>query len=285
MATWPCWPRASSLRSVSAPLRLLNGAVIAIGKIEPFIVTLGTMAIFRLVWLADGGSIAMKSIAMRNMSARSVPACFSACRYRLGHHCSGPLSDSSFTRRCSDARDRCRFKRGCGKIFGDPRQSRPRHDLYHSGHLRRHRRRRLRPAPRRRDHDNRHAMGAPGNHRSRYRRHCTAWRCRPYLGDDLRCLHAGIVGNIMVLSNISVNISSARYKARSSLSPCWCSAPCKRKNSRRTIRIRGREEAAPSKGTGEKATHRAAIKARAKIGRNQMRKLLIGLAGAALARP
>ncbi|MBZ9656023.1 ABC transporter permease [Phyllobacterium lublinensis] len=54
---------------VGALAGLLNGAVITIGKIEPFIVTLGTMAIFRsvTVWLADGGSIAMKSIAMRNM--------------------------------------------------------------------------------------------------------------------------------------------------------------------------------------------------------------------------
>ena len=54
---------------VGALAGLLNGAIITIGRIEPFIVTLGTMAIFRsvTVWLADGGSIAMKSIAMRNM--------------------------------------------------------------------------------------------------------------------------------------------------------------------------------------------------------------------------
>lgn len=52
---------------VGALAGLLNGAVITIGKIEPFIVTLGTMAIFRSVtiWLADGGSIAMKSTSMR----------------------------------------------------------------------------------------------------------------------------------------------------------------------------------------------------------------------------
>lgn len=46
---------------------LLNGAVTTLGRIEPFIVTLGTMAIFRSVtiWLADGGSIAVKSQDIR----------------------------------------------------------------------------------------------------------------------------------------------------------------------------------------------------------------------------
>ncbi|MCO4319320.1 ABC transporter permease [Phyllobacterium sp. 21LDTY02-6] len=54
---------------VGALAGLLNGAIITIGRIEPFIVTLGTMAIFRsvTVWLADGGSIAMKSPEMRSL--------------------------------------------------------------------------------------------------------------------------------------------------------------------------------------------------------------------------
>lgn len=48
---------------------LLNGAVTTLGRIEPFIVTLGTMAIFRsvTVWLADGGSIAVESRDVRGM--------------------------------------------------------------------------------------------------------------------------------------------------------------------------------------------------------------------------
>lgn len=48
---------------------LVNGAVTTLGRIEPFIVTLGTMAIYRsvTVWLANGGSIAMKSSEMRNL--------------------------------------------------------------------------------------------------------------------------------------------------------------------------------------------------------------------------
>ena len=46
---------------------LANGAVTTLGRIEPFIVTLGTMGIFRglTVWLAAGGSIAIKSPALR----------------------------------------------------------------------------------------------------------------------------------------------------------------------------------------------------------------------------
>ena len=44
-----------------------NGLGVTAGRLEPFIVTLGTMAIFRslLIWLADGGSIAMKSMELR----------------------------------------------------------------------------------------------------------------------------------------------------------------------------------------------------------------------------
>ena len=44
-----------------------NGLVTTLGRIEPFIVTLGTMGIFRglTVWLAGGGSIAIKSQALR----------------------------------------------------------------------------------------------------------------------------------------------------------------------------------------------------------------------------
>ncbi len=54
---------------VGALCGLLNGAVTTLGRIEPFIVTLGTMAIFRsvTVWMADGGSIAVKSHDIRNM--------------------------------------------------------------------------------------------------------------------------------------------------------------------------------------------------------------------------
>ena len=44
-----------------------NGLVTTLGRIEPFITTLGTMGIFRglTVWLAGGGSIAIKSQGLR----------------------------------------------------------------------------------------------------------------------------------------------------------------------------------------------------------------------------
>lgn len=44
---------------VGALCGLLNGLIVTLGKIEPFIVTLGTMGIFRalITWLSDGGSI------------------------------------------------------------------------------------------------------------------------------------------------------------------------------------------------------------------------------------
>lgn len=46
---------------------LANGLTTTIGKIEPFIVTLGTMGIFRslLTWLAQGGSITIKNNDVR----------------------------------------------------------------------------------------------------------------------------------------------------------------------------------------------------------------------------
>ena len=46
---------------VGAACGLLNGLIVTMGKIEPFIVTLGTMGIFRalITWMSDGGSIPM----------------------------------------------------------------------------------------------------------------------------------------------------------------------------------------------------------------------------------
>ncbi|RCS25130.1 ABC transporter permease [Phyllobacterium salinisoli] len=46
---------------------LANGLITTLGRIEPFIVTLGTMGIFRAltIYLAEGGSIAMKSQELR----------------------------------------------------------------------------------------------------------------------------------------------------------------------------------------------------------------------------
>ena len=53
--------------AVGALCGLFNGLTTTIGKIEPFIVTLGTMGIFRslLTWLAQGGSITIKNNDVR----------------------------------------------------------------------------------------------------------------------------------------------------------------------------------------------------------------------------
>jgi ribose transport system permease protein len=53
--------------AVGALCGLFNGLTTTIGKIEPFIVTLGTMGIFRslLTWLAQGGSITIQNSDVR----------------------------------------------------------------------------------------------------------------------------------------------------------------------------------------------------------------------------
>ncbi len=53
--------------AVGALCGLFNGVTATLGKIEPFIVTLGTMGIFRslLTWLAQGGSITIGSSDVR----------------------------------------------------------------------------------------------------------------------------------------------------------------------------------------------------------------------------
>lgn len=52
---------------VGGLLGLVNGLTITLGRIEPFIVTLGTMGIFRstLTWLAQGGSVTIRDSAVR----------------------------------------------------------------------------------------------------------------------------------------------------------------------------------------------------------------------------
>src|SRR5690606_14005776 len=52
---------AGSCMLVGALCGLLNGLIVTVGKIEPFIAALGTMGIFRalITWRSDGGSIPM----------------------------------------------------------------------------------------------------------------------------------------------------------------------------------------------------------------------------------
>jgi ribose transport system permease protein len=55
--------------AIGAACGLANGVVSTLGRIEPFIATLGTMGIFRglTTWLAQGGSITMKSSELRDL--------------------------------------------------------------------------------------------------------------------------------------------------------------------------------------------------------------------------
>ncbi|WP_201831130.1 ABC transporter permease [Microvirga zambiensis] len=55
--------------ALSATCGLANGLIVTFGRIEPFIVTLGTMGIFRslVIWLAAGGTITMRNFDLREM--------------------------------------------------------------------------------------------------------------------------------------------------------------------------------------------------------------------------
>jgi ribose transport system permease protein len=63
---------------------LVNGLVVTLGRIEPFIVTLGTMGIFRalLIWLAAGGTITMRDFELRELYRPVYSARCSGCRRR-----------------------------------------------------------------------------------------------------------------------------------------------------------------------------------------------------------
>ncbi|MBB4038513.1 ribose transport system permease protein [Microvirga flocculans] len=54
---------------LSAACGLANGLIVTFGRIEPFIVTLGTMGIYRslVIWLAAGGTITMRNFELREL--------------------------------------------------------------------------------------------------------------------------------------------------------------------------------------------------------------------------
>lgn len=54
---------------LGAACGLANGVIVTFGRIEPFIVTLGTMGIFRslIIWLAAGGTITMRNADLREL--------------------------------------------------------------------------------------------------------------------------------------------------------------------------------------------------------------------------
>jgi ribose transport system permease protein len=53
--------------ALSVACGLANGLIVTFGRIEPFIVTLGTMGIFRalVIWLAAGGTITIRNLDLR----------------------------------------------------------------------------------------------------------------------------------------------------------------------------------------------------------------------------
>jgi ribose transport system permease protein len=55
--------------ALGAACGLANGLIVTFGRIEPFIVTLGTMGIFRslVIWLAAGGTITMRNSELREL--------------------------------------------------------------------------------------------------------------------------------------------------------------------------------------------------------------------------
>ncbi|MXQ13069.1 ABC transporter permease [Microvirga makkahensis] len=55
--------------ALGAMCGLANGLIVTFGRIEPFIVTLGTMGIFRslVVWLAAGGTITLRNFELREL--------------------------------------------------------------------------------------------------------------------------------------------------------------------------------------------------------------------------
>lgn len=55
--------------ALSAACGLANGLIVTFGRIEPFIVTLGTMGIFRslIIFLAAGGTITMRNLELREL--------------------------------------------------------------------------------------------------------------------------------------------------------------------------------------------------------------------------
>jgi ribose transport system permease protein len=55
--------------ALSAACGLANGIIVTFGRIEPFIVTLGTMGIFRslVIWLAAGGTITLRNSELREL--------------------------------------------------------------------------------------------------------------------------------------------------------------------------------------------------------------------------
>nr|WP_272212670.1 ABC transporter permease [Marinicella sp. W31]MDC2878583.1 ABC transporter permease [Marinicella sp. W31] len=172
---------------------LLNGLIITVGRIEPFIVTLGTMGIFRafITYLTDGGSLsidrslrnAYRPVYFGDFLGIPYPVLITAVIALLGAFILYRTRiRSPCHRRRVEFRRRAVLRRTC-RPGSD-------HGLRHSGLLCCRRSHLLRPAPWRRHSDHRSALGASGHHGRRYRRHASARRQGPHLGHRCRRSHS-----------------------------------------------------------------------------------------------
>ena len=173
---------------------LANGLTTTLGRIEPFIVTLGTMGIFRSLttWLAQGGSITIKSQRSGRPTARSISATCSACPFRFCAILAVTLDRRlhPLPHRLRPARARGRLERGRRALFRRQRRARahasPTCCRACASRIAVHR---LRAAARLDHVDDRAPLGANGDHRRRGRRHAAQGRRRPRLGHDRRRAH------------------------------------------------------------------------------------------------
>ena len=123
--------------ALSAVCGLANGLIVTFGHIEPFIVTLGRMGIFRslVVWLAAGGTITMRNPELRELyrpiyfgDAFGVPIPDYRISFGCGPRRSPALQDGVRTP-CGGAR----FERGGRAVFGRPDLARPHPDYVIQG--------------------------------------------------------------------------------------------------------------------------------------------------------
>lgn len=190
--------------AIGAACGLANGLITTIGRIEPFIATLGTMGIYRGLTTAvagwrDHAAQPGNPDALSPGLFRQCDRCAGAghchlrhCRHRRFRALSYPLRQAS---------DGGGFQRGCGALLRYLGRSRPHDCLCGSGALRRRCRPALRAASCLHFGHYRHVVGVAGHHRRRRRRHGATGGVGRIWGTICGAFILEIVGNIMILSN------------------------------------------------------------------------------------
>ena len=180
--------------AIGAACGLANGMITTIGRIEPFIATLGTMGIFRglTTWLASGGSITMNSPELRDIYrpvyfgdvfgvpvpiililAMAAVGAFVFYRTAFGRHVIAVGSNEEVARYSGIPVSRVRtityiIQGICVAVAVLVYVPRLGSATATTGH----------------------PVGTSGDHRRRHRRHGAARRRRTHLGHDLRRLHS-----------------------------------------------------------------------------------------------